>query len=114
MIDRIAEFIIYASFWGPVAVFVLVVANVRGVSVARRIAVSIVSALAAFVLLTGFWMGVWLRDGLGPGMVSSVGWEAVVRSVGLIIGGVVLAALLSAVAVWLVRSAPRHSEGQAL
>jgi len=114
IIENVAQFAMHASLWGPVVAFVLTAVVVEGVSVARRIAASFLSAVAVFVLLTGFWAGVLLRDGLGPDMIASEGWVAVERSAGPLALGVVLATVFGAAAYWIIKRAPRHPERQAV
>jgi hypothetical protein len=110
IIENAAQFAMHASLWGPVVAFVLTAVVVEGVSVTRRVAASFLSAVAVFALLTGFWAGVLLRDGLGPDVTASEGWGAVGRSAGPLALGVVLAAAFGAAAYTVVKRAPRRPE----
>ena len=109
-IDDLAQFAFHASLWGPLGAFVLAVVVFKDVSVAPRVTVASLWAVAVFVLLTGFWFGVLFRDGLGPGMVSSEGWIAIARSAGPVALGLALASTLGSTAYWLGKNARRHPD----
>jgi hypothetical protein len=110
IVDSIARFSLYASFWGPLAVFVASVTFLRKGSAVRSLAVSILLAASTFVFFTGVWFSFFFRDGLGPEMIASEGWEAVVRASGPMVLGIFLAVILGVSALWAVKVAPSRPE----
>jgi len=108
MVDTIGELLFWGSFVLPPLALVISAIKLRRFPLVRRLSATALITVGVFVILIFTWTGICFRDGLGPDMIESHGFEAGNKSLPDIMLGCVGGGILIGFACFVLRYKNRN------